>query len=576
MRKIERIEPTVPQIRRKKRVAAYARVSMETDRLNHSLSAQVSYYSDLIQKNPEWEYAGVYVDSFISGTSTKNRAEFQRMIADCESSKIDIILTKSISRFARNTVDLLETVRHLKSIGVEVRFEKERIYSLSEDGEVMLTLLASFSQEESRSTSDNVKWGIRKRFEKGIPNSFCIYGYRWNGEKFIVVPEEAKIVKLIYDNFLHGISAEQTEKQLAEMGVKSYTGQHFSNSSIRAILKNEKYTGNMLLQKEYTASHIDHKMKKNNGVLPQYWVENSHEAIIPLETFLAVQKEIKRRRELGALANPHIPTSCFTSKLKCSLCGKSYRRHSYKRKNDAAASWHCRNRGRKSGKCEAKPIPETILQEVCCSVLGIEVFDEKVFIAKVNAIIVHPNQKLVFQMNDGTEISRTWEYSQTAKKDMWTPELRETVSEYRKCHPVKRKGISCFTCHIRCERCGENFQRQTAKRTSGEKYATWHCSSHKTGKQKCDARGIQEDVLKKLCTEAMGLPEFNETAFRERVDHVGIVAYGQLSIYFKDGSIFHGTWSTKKRMPPLSEEHRRKIGEGKRRYWREKKCRSEA
>lgn len=165
MRKIERIEPTVPQIRRKKRVAAYARVSMETDRLNHSLSAQVSYYSDLIQKNPEWEYAGVYADSFISGTSTKNRAEFQRMIADCEDGRIDIVLTKSISRFARNTVDLLETVRHLKSIGVEVRFEKENINSLKADGEVMLSILASFAQEESVSISNNVKWGTRKRFD---------------------------------------------------------------------------------------------------------------------------------------------------------------------------------------------------------------------------------------------------------------------------------------------------------------------------------------------------------------------------------------------------------------------------
>ena len=157
MRQITKIKPTIPQIVRKKRVAAYARVSMETDRLNHSLSAQISYYSDLIQKNPEWEYAGVYADNFISGTSTQKRTEFQRMIADCEVGKIDIILAKSISRFARNTVDLLETVRHLKSIGVEVRFEKENISSKSSSGEVMLSILASFAQGESISISNNVK-----------------------------------------------------------------------------------------------------------------------------------------------------------------------------------------------------------------------------------------------------------------------------------------------------------------------------------------------------------------------------------------------------------------------------------
>ena len=169
MRRITKIEPTEPILPRRKRVAAYARVSMESDRLAHSLAAQISYYSDLIQKNPEWEYAGVYADSFVSGTETSKRQEFQRMLADCDAGEIDIILCKSISRFARNTVDLLETVRHLKDLGIEVRFEKENINSLSGDGELMLTILASFAQEESYSISENVKWGIRKRFEKGDP-----------------------------------------------------------------------------------------------------------------------------------------------------------------------------------------------------------------------------------------------------------------------------------------------------------------------------------------------------------------------------------------------------------------------
>ena len=166
------------------------------------------------------------------------------MLQDARDGKIDIILTKSISRFARNTVDLLETIRELKALGIEVRFEKEKINSLSEDGELMLTLLASFAQEESRSISENVKWGIRKNFQKGIGNSFHIYGYRWTGKEFVIVEEEAEIVRLIYDNYLNGISAEKTEKQLEEMGVKSYTGGHFSNSSIRQILQQERYTGN--------------------------------------------------------------------------------------------------------------------------------------------------------------------------------------------------------------------------------------------------------------------------------------------------------------------------------------------
>ena len=171
MPKISKIEPTVPAIKQLKKVAAYARVSMQSERMMHSLSAQISYYSKLIQKNPDWEYAGVYADDFISGTNTVKRDEFKRMLADCEEGKIDIILTKSISRFARNTVDLLETVRHLKAKGIEVRFEKENINSMSGDGELMLSILASFAQEESRSISENIRWATKKRFEKGIPTA---------------------------------------------------------------------------------------------------------------------------------------------------------------------------------------------------------------------------------------------------------------------------------------------------------------------------------------------------------------------------------------------------------------------
>lgn len=184
MRKINKIEPTLPVLPTRKKVAAYARVSVETERLHHSLSAQVSYYSELIQANPEWEYVGVYADDGITGTKTSKREEFQRMLDDCEAGKIDIILTKSISRFARNTVDLLETVRHLKELGIEVRFEKENINSLSGDGEVMMTLLASFAQEEITSLSNNVKWGVRKRMEQGILKNGRISSvFRWKNIK---------------------------------------------------------------------------------------------------------------------------------------------------------------------------------------------------------------------------------------------------------------------------------------------------------------------------------------------------------------------------------------------------------
>ena len=180
MRTIRKIEQKISGLKQRKKVAAYARVSMESERMHHSLSAQVSYYSKLIQKNPNWEYAGVYADYGISGTGIKKRQEFRRMLEDAEAGKIDIILTKSIQRFARNTVDLLQTVRHLKELGIEVWFEKENIHTMSGDGELMLTILASFAQEESRSISDNIKWRFRKKFEQGIPHAkFFVYGYCW-------------------------------------------------------------------------------------------------------------------------------------------------------------------------------------------------------------------------------------------------------------------------------------------------------------------------------------------------------------------------------------------------------------
>ena len=191
----------------------------------HSLSAQVSCYSSLIQKNPEWEYAGVYADEGITGTSTVHRDEFNRLVADCEAGKIDMVLVKSISRFARDTVDCLNTTRYLKELGIAVYFEREKINSLAEDGELMLTLLASFAQEESRSISENIKWATRKRFEKGIPNGHkAPYGYEWDGEVFRIIPEQGEVVKEIYIRYLAGESAYIIAKTLAERGVTGQMG----------------------------------------------------------------------------------------------------------------------------------------------------------------------------------------------------------------------------------------------------------------------------------------------------------------------------------------------------------------
>ena len=427
MRKISRIEPSVPTLQPKKNVAGYARVSMESERLMHSLSAQVSYYSSLIQKNPEWEYAGVYADNFVSGTGTAKRDEFNRMIADCEAGKIDIILTKSISRFARNTVDLLETVRHLKDIGVEVRFERERISSMSGDVELMLTILASFAQEESRSISDNVKWGTRKRFAQGIPNGrFRILGYRWEADRLVIEPEEAAVVRRIFQNFLDGKSRLETERELETEGIRSINGCVMRDSNIKQILTNITYTGNLLFQKEFIADPITKHKKKNHGELPQYFVENSHEAIIDRATFDYVQEEMARRRELGCFANKSLNLSCFSTKIKCGNCGRSFVRSA--RRRGSYVLWTCGSKKGRGVSCGARDIPEKMLKRVCSNVLGTEEFDEAIFAERVKKVIIIGKDTMEFHFYDGAVSEVRWKSD--AKKTMWTPERKILWSEY--------------------------------------------------------------------------------------------------------------------------------------------------
>ena len=433
MRRINKIEPRVPTITKLKKVAAYARVSVEKGRTLNSLSAQVSYYNNLIQRNNEWEYVGVYADSGISGTKTEGRDEFNRLLADCENGLVDIILCKSISRFARNTVDLLATVRHLKTLGIEVRFEKENINSLSSDGELMLSILASFAQEESISISNNVKWATRKRFEKGLHNGrFRILGYVWEGDTLVIEPKGAEIVKYIYQNFLDGKSRLETEKELNAMGCTGILGAKFSDSTVKHILTNITYTGNLLFQKEFIADPLTGKSKLNKGELPQYFVENTHEAIIDKETFDFVQSEIARRKELGVFANKAIQTTCFTSKLKCYCCGKSYQRCSRHNKNTSYKSWKCgTNKNKRSDKCTVVgEIPEKALQVACSKALDLEEFNEAIFLEKIEKIIDFDNKQLEFYFYDGAVKTVTW--VSTARTDAWTEERRKAWGEFQK------------------------------------------------------------------------------------------------------------------------------------------------
>lgn len=549
MKKITRVSRPMPTITRRKKVAAYARVSVESERMNHSLSAQISYYNGLIQKNPEWEFAGVYADDGISGTTIDKRKGFKQMLADCEAGKIDIILTKSIQRFARNTVDLLTTVRHLKDLGIEVRFEKEHIRSLTGDGELMLSILASFAQEESRSISENVKWATRKRFAKGIPNGrFRIYGYRWQGDQLVPEPKEASVVKLIYDNFLKGLSAETTERQLEEMGIKSFSGKHFGNSAVRRILENITYTGNLLFQKAYLADPITGKTKINHGELPQYFVENTHEAIIPMETYKKVQEERERRRELGALANWSIDTCCFTTKIRCGICGKSFVHIRSKRKNKDC--WTCISHKERGRTCRSKgAIPQKVLIKECTEVLGLSKFDEKIFLNHVDKIVVTEPHVMVFHMKNGEQITRQW--VSTARKDAWTSERRKEWGERHKLKSTNpnRKIFNEFTGFIKCGKCGENYRSQQTTYSDGKKERYWRCAGI------CGNEAIKDSTMKKLTASVLGLDTFNEGKMDEFLEKA-VVLNGEITFHFKDGHMETRQYRERKRGTRHSEAYR--------------------
>jgi len=310
---------------RKLRVAAYARVSTNLEEQLTSYEAQVDYYTRYIQSKDDWEFVAVYTDEGISATNTKKREGFNRMVADALAGKIDLIITKSISRFARNTVDTLTTVRKLKEKGIEVFFEKENIRTLDGKGELLITIMSSLAQEESRSISENVTWGQRKRFADGkvsIPYGRFL-GYRKGKDNLPeIVEEEAAVIRLIYRLFLYGKSPSAIAAYLTDEGIITPGGKKIWRSKVvESILTNEKYKGDALLQKKFTVDFLTKKSKINEGEVPQYYVENSHPAIIEPETFDLVQYELKRRKGDGRF------TSClhpFSGKMVCGECGGIY------------------------------------------------------------------------------------------------------------------------------------------------------------------------------------------------------------------------------------------------------------
>ena len=413
-RVVKRVPLTKTALPKLTRVAAYARVSSAKDAMHHSLSAQVSYYSSLIQRHPGWQYAGVFADEAKTGTKD-SREGFQKMIAACRAGSVDAIITKSISRFARNTVTLLETVRELKGYGVDVFFEEQNIHTLSADGELMLSILASYAQEESLSASENQKWRIRKNFEEGKPWNGTMLGYRYHNGTLVIEPQEAEIVRRIFREYLSGKGVVTIANGLNADGIVTRYGNQWHKRSVTCVLLNYAYTGNLLLQTTFRENHLTKRSLPNDGRLPKYHAKGSHEAIISMEDFTAAQAEMEKRSAKHAPKGKNYTARYpFSGMIVCGNCGKHYRR----KVTASGPVWIC-STFNQQGKvaCASKQIPEPALLALTADM----------DLSDLTEICAENGNRLVFRFKDGSESVKRWQ--DRSRAESWTPEMREAARQ---------------------------------------------------------------------------------------------------------------------------------------------------
>lgn len=404
----------------KLRVAAYCRVSTDSDEQATSYDAQIEHYTAYINGHPDWNLAGIYADDGISGTNTKKREEFNRMIDECMAGSIDMVITKSISRFARNTLDCLKYIRQLKEKNIPVFFEKENINSMDSKGEVMLTIMASLAQQESQSLSQNVKLGLQYRYQQGEIQVNCnrFLGFtKDENKRLIVVPEEAEIIKRIYREYLEGASMLKIKRGLEADAILNGAGnEKWHTSNINQILRNEKYIGDALLQKTYTTDFLTKTRVKNHGVVPQYYVENSHEAIIPREIFMRVQEELIQRRIVHTSPNGKNRTfsciHCFSNMIVCGGCGEVFRRVHWNNRGKKSVVWRCVSRLENTGLfCDARTVLESAIEQVIVVAINDTLSGKESFLTilqnNIETILNHGNDQALADIDKRLEELQT-------------------------------------------------------------------------------------------------------------------------------------------------------------------------
>lgn len=394
---ISRYTATPLTAKEKRKVAAYARVSTDHEDQQSSYEAQVDYYTNYIKGRDDWEFVSLYADEGVSGCNTKHRSGFNAMVEDALAGKINLIITKSVSRFARNTVDSLSTIRKLKDNGCECYFEKENIWTFDSKGELLITIMSSLAQEESRSISENVTWGHRKRFADGkvsIPYSRVLGFEKGEDGNLVVNHEQAEVVRLLFRLFLDGMTPHGIAAELTRRGIKSPGGKDkWNQGTVRRMLSNEKYKGDALLQKEFTVDFLTKKHKKNEGEVPQYYVEGNHEAIISPQVYDLVQAELnKRKRMKGTL---YSGSSIFSTKIRCGDCGSWY----------GAKVWHSTDKYRKvvyrcnhkygDQKCQTPHVTEEEVKVMFIKAYNILVSEKKEILANIELM-----RKTLFETAD--------------------------------------------------------------------------------------------------------------------------------------------------------------------------------
>ena len=525
--------PAKPEVvrasKRQLRVAAYCRVSTDDEEQLTSYEAQKNYYTDKIMTNKEWTMAGIFADEGITGTSARKRPEFLRMIRQCKQGKIDIVLTKSISRFARNTVDCLNYVRALKELGIAVIFEKENMNTLEIDSEILITMLGAFAQSESESISANVRWGIRQAMKEGKATTQYkyLYGYRKGDDgKPEIIPDQAEVVRKIYDLFLSGTPVRGIQEYLNTNSVPNIKGEpKWARSAIDSILTNEKYCGDVLLQKTYIDDCINKKVKKNTGQLPMYLVQNHHEGIISRETFDAAQADLARRSAGKSPSKKNAPTgrSRYSSKyalsdrLYCGECGTRYQRCTWRNRDGSKRIvWRCVSRVDYGNKyCHNSPtLDEEPLHRAILAAINSTVKDKDNIVYNLKAAMEKELAPVAGQQLSLSEIDN---------------QLEQLTTEFSK---VLAEASECGDQAAYSDRFREIMQKQTALKAQRNEIQEMLAESGKAAAHIEQCRQAAEST-------PATITEWDEALIRQVVESVTVETGSEIIVALKFGASIH-------------------------------------